>query len=82
MKLIESQGQFVGIRPSSRKIIKVYALNGHFAELHFQKRLGLILDIRYVSHVENLITLISGKADPLYGCITFSEHSHHVNVYC
>ena len=57
MESVQKTGRFIGIRPSSKKVIEVYSVNGQFVELHFQKSLGLILEIKVVNTVNNLIEL-------------------------
>lgn len=56
-KFVQQYGRFVGIRPSHKKLIKVYRLKNYFAELHFEKQLGLVIDARFVKAVEHLVPL-------------------------
>lgn len=37
MESVQKTGRFIGIRPSSRKVIEVYSVHGQFVEMHFQK---------------------------------------------
>ena len=44
---ISDSGQLVGIKNAKHKVVLLYTINCIFAELHYEKKHGLILDIKF-----------------------------------
>ncbi len=44
---ISDIGQLIGIKNAKKKVVLLYNVDDAFAELHYEKKHGLILDIRY-----------------------------------